>query len=75
MPKTPYPNSWYVEQFFDYGNEGCEWKPLLGSVGNKSYATGYANALDSIYPHPPYRLIDKKGKVAKEFHARVSPRF
>ncbi len=73
--KNPYPNSWYVTQFMDYGNEGAEWKSILCSVGNKSYATGYVHALDSFYPHPPYRLMNNKGEIAKEFHARSAPHF
>ena len=74
MKKNPYPNSWYVTQFMDYGSE-AEWWPILGSVGNKSYATGYVHALDSFYPHPAYQLINDKGEVFKEFHARSAPHF
>lgn len=70
-----YPNSWYVEQFYDYAYEGCEWKPLLGSVGNKSYAMGYLAALDSFYPHPPYRLINNKGEIAEHCPSRSAPHF
>ena len=72
--KAKYPNSWYVERFCDYGNEGCEWLALFDSVGNKSYATGYINALDSFYPHPAYRLINNKGEIVKEYHARTDMR-
>ena len=62
-------NFWYVEQLFN----NIEWRLVPDSMGNKSYATGYAAALDSFYPHPPYRLIDNKGEVVKEIPAKSSP--
>lgn len=64
--KVHYPNSWYVEQ------EGAldSWWPLIASVGNKSYAMGYLNAIDSFNPHPAYRLITNKGELFEIRNAR-----
>lgn len=64
--KIHYPNSWYVERL----NSDGHWWPELGSVGNKSYAMGYLNALDSFNPHPSYRLITNKGELFEIRHAR-----
>lgn len=48
-----YPNSWQVRR------EGVKgWETLSDSVGNKSYAMGYLNALCSFYPHPEYQLVN-----------------
>lgn len=65
--KIHYPNQWYVEMF-DEARE--RWWPFLDSVGNKSYATGFFNALDTFIPHPPYRLIDNKGELYEVCRAR-----
>ncbi len=66
--KPHYPNSWYVER----ADEAGYWRPLIDSAGNKSYATGYLNALESFNPHPAYRLITNKGKLSEGRHARSS---
>ena len=66
-----YKNSWYVEKLSEISDN--YWITLLDSVGNKSYATGYLNALDSMYPSATYRLIDKNGKVAKEIAPKTYP--
>jgi hypothetical protein len=60
-----YSNKWYVER-----QQGGDWKIDHASVGTKAYAMGYLNALDSMQPHPPYRLIDKTGQVSETRPAR-----
>lgn len=62
MSENIYPNSWYIMRH----SHCCGWLPLLDSVGNRSYATGYYNALTSFIPRPAYRLINNKGKIAEE---------
>jgi hypothetical protein len=51
---------WRVERW----SAGAQtWCSISESVGNKSYASRYLNALDSIYPRPHYRLITNMGEV------------
>jgi len=67
---TPYMNSWHVRRYSDVRDK---WVPIDASVGNRSYALGYLNALDSFYPHPSYRLIDKDGRLHEERRDRSAP--
>ena len=63
-------NSYQVETTFD----GVGWHILGGSIGNRSYAYGYFNALKDMLPRRACRLVDSSdGSVIDFFESARAP--
>jgi len=63
-------NRWAVQKLCPVTNR---WRAVLESVGTKSYANGYYNALQSVYPRPAIQLVDADQHVYSQLPAREKP--
>jgi hypothetical protein len=59
-----------VMQYFvkRQGGDGV-WRRVVGSQGNRSYATGWYHAMTSFIPRPAHQLLREDGKVIEEDEA------
>ena len=66
-------------RFWIEKKSGDQWKPIAFAESNSvQYCHGYVDAMDSLYPSPPFRICKRisgaKFKVLRETNGRDIPR-
>jgi hypothetical protein len=55
---------------------GDQWRTVNFTIGGLPYCRGYVDAMDSLYPSPPYRVVELVGsdeiRVVQETTGRAA---
>lgn len=76
MPLRKVRVSYHVEAL--YAAQGLGWCAVCGAAGSRAYCDGWVNAMDSLYPSRPHRIVKTTAdgslyEVVKETPGRAAP--